>query len=207
MEITGKTIILAVVSVIIIALILSGVFYLLKNSKQIIPSNKNSNPLGRLDVITASPTEAPSAAGNGIVSPAINNQPVTNTGLKTYQGSNFIIKYPQKWGILTCNNSQNFEFDPYDSKDLNNFACDRAIKPVTILVSKEVLNCQGETVKIGTNQVIKSKTETAYWMKNRWCFFKNGLNFDITNRVAGTGITGTGKDDFSSEIEKIINSL
>lgn len=205
MEITSKTIITAVVCVVLIAVILSGIFYLLKNSKQIIPSaDKNSNPLAKLGVVTNSPT--PTSVSNNAPLPVINNQ-TTAINAKTYQGSNFVINYPQKWGIVTCNNSQNLELDPYNSNDLKNYTCDRAIKPITILVSNSALSCPGETVKIGNNMVTKSKTETANWLKNRWCVNKNGVSFDITNRINSQGILGTGKDDFSSEIEKIINSL
>lgn len=197
MEITGKTILFAIISVLIIAIILSGIFYLMKSSKQIIPTgNKNPDPLARLGVITNNPQQ-----------PVVSTQAVAATNTKTYQGRNFTINYPQKWGILTCSDSDNIEFDPYSGSDLKNYACDRAIKPITVLVSSTALSCPGESIKIGNNTVIKSRTETAYWLKNRWCLNKSGLSFDITNRVNQSGIVGTGKDDFSSEIEKIINSL
>ncbi|MDD2822646.1 MAG: hypothetical protein PHQ59_01060 [Candidatus Daviesbacteria bacterium] len=208
MEITKKTIIIAVVSVIIVAVILSGVFYLLKNSKQIVSGSKNTNPLARLGVITSNTSPTPTSTAQNNSLPVTNNQ--TNQGstnTKTYQGINFTFQYPQKWGILTCSDSQNLELDPYNSNDLRNYSCDRAIKPITIIVSNSALSCAGETVKIGNNTVIRSKTETANWLKNRWCINKNGLSFDVTNRVNGQGITGTGKDDFSSDIETIIKSL
>jgi len=205
MEITTKTIILAVVSVIIIAMILSGVFYLLKNSKQII-TNNNSNPLARLGVVSNSPTPTVSSESDSL--PATNNQTTQiSANTKTYQGRNFTLKYPQKWGILTCSDSENLEFDPYHSNDLKNYVCDRAVKPITILVGNGDLNCLGETVKIGNNTVIRSKTETANWLKNRWCVNKNGISLDITNRINSQSIIGTGKDDFFSEIETIIKSL
>lgn len=204
MEITSKTIIMAIVSVVIIALILSGIFYLLKNSKQLVGS-KNSNPLEKLGVVTANPSPT-SSEENGL--PITGNQTaVTSVDTKTYKGENFVLKYPQNWGILTCSDSKNIELDPYHSEDQLNYFCDRAIKPITILVSSNALDCSGETVQIGNNSVIRSKTETAYWFKNRWCINKNGVSFDITNRINSQSITGTGKDDFSSEIEKIIKSL
>lgn len=205
MEITTKTIIFAIISIILIAAILGGVFYLLKNSKQIISTDKNSNPLSRLETVTNSPTPTPSISKNPTL-PVTNNQIVAPVSTKVYQGGNFTINYPQKWGIVTCNNSQNFELDPYNSTDLKNYSCDRAIKPITILVSNSALNCSGDTVKIGNSTVIKSKTVTANWLKNRWCVNKNGVSLDITNRVAPSG-TGTGKDDFSSQIEQIISGL
>lgn len=202
MEITPKTIIFAVVSVILIAAILGGVFYLLKNSKQLSFSNNNKEtPLSKLQVVGSGPT--PQTLGENITpSPTL---PAGNT--KTYQGQNFALRYPGNWGIVTCNNSLNIEFDPYSSSDLKNYACDRAIKPITIVVSKGPLNCPGENLKIGNSNVVKSKTDTANWVKNRWCVSKGGVNLDITNRVAPTGITGTGKDDFSKQIEQIISSL
>ncbi|MFA5932696.1 MAG: hypothetical protein WCV81_00350 [Microgenomates group bacterium] len=209
MEITTRTIILAVVSVVIIALILSGVFYLLRSSKQLANTNKNTgNPLEKLGVITASPTPTSVQSGQTSGVTSSNNQPSTvAVNIKTYQGSNFTIKYPQNWGILTCSDSKNIELDPYNSNDLINYACDRAIKPITIIVGDGSLSCPGEAVKIGNNTVVRSKTETANWFKNRWCINKNGMSFDITNRINSKGIVGTGKDDFSSEIEKTIGSL
>lgn len=206
MEITAKTIIFAVISVILIAAILGGIFYLLKNSKQL-SFNNQETPLSKLQVAGSSPT--PQTSGENITpSPKPTTQPTVSAGnTKTYQGQNFVLHYPGNWGILTCNNSLNIELDPYNSNDLRNYACDSAIKPVTIIVSKEPLSCPGENLKIGSCNVVKSKVDTANWVKNRWCVSKGGVNLDITNRVAPTGITGTGKDDFSTQIEQIISSL
>lgn len=208
MEITAKTIIFAVVSVILVAAILGGIFYLLKNSKQLNFNSKEAS-LSKLQVVGASPT--PQTLGENILpsptpSLAVSPTPaVTNT--KTYQGQNFILHYPTNWGILTCSGSANIELDPYNSNDLKNYSCDRAIKPITIIVSSQPLSCLGENLKIGSSNVVKSKTDTANWVKNRWCVSKGGVNLDITNRVAPSGITGTSRDDFSKQIEQIISSL
>lgn len=205
MEITTKTIIFAVITVILIAAILGGIFYLLKNAKQLNVNNK-TDLLSKLQTVSSSPTPAipteqiPSSQN-------LTQQSVTPTeNIKVYQGQNFVLRYPGTWGIVTCNNSQNIEFDPYNKNDLKNYSCDTALKPITILVSKQPVSCFGENIKIGNLAVIRSKTETANWMKNRWCINKNGMSLDITNRVTPNGIRGTGKDDFSKQIEQIINT-
>lgn len=204
MEITSKTIIFTIISVILVAAILGGVFYLLKNSKQLNFGNKQASISG-LPVIQLSPTPT---AGAGSVAQNQTTLPITPaSGTKTYQGQDFILKYPDNWGILTCSDSRNIEFDPYNKNDLINYPCDSAIKPITVLVNNQQSICPGEVVKIGNNNATKSKTETAYWTTSRWCLSKNGVSLDITNRVAPTGITGTGKDDFSKQIEQIVSSI
>lgn len=204
MEITTRTIVFTIISVILVAAILGGVFYLLKNSKQLNPGNKQASISG-LPVIQLSPTPT---TGTGATTQNQATLPITSaSGTKTYQGQDFILKYPDNWGILTCNDSRNIEFDPYNKSDLINYSCNTAIKPITILVSSQPVACPGDIVKIGNNNVAKSITVTANWITNRWCLSKNGVNLDITNRVASTGITGTGKDDFSKQIEQMISSI
>lgn len=195
MELTTKTIIFVVISVILIAAILGGIFYLLKNAKQLNINNK-VDPLSKLQTISPSPTPT-----IPIVQPVVFTEDT-----KLYQSQDFVLRYPKNWGIVTCNNSQNIEFDPYNKSDLRNYLCDSAFKPITIIVSKQSVSCSGENVPIGNTTVIRSKTETANWTKNRWCINKNGTSLDITNRIAPTGIRGTGKDDFSKQIEQIIGT-
>lgn len=202
MEITTKTIIFAIISVILIAAILGGVFYLLKNSKQFNLGNKQASISG-LPVIQLSPTPT---AGMGSVAQNQATLPVV-PGTKTYQGQGFVLKYPDSWGILTCSDSRNIEFDPYNKSDLINYSCNSAIKPITVLVSSQPVVCPGDIIKIGNNNVAKSKTETANWTTNRWCLSKDGISLDITNRIAPSGITGTGKDDFSKQIELMISGI
>lgn len=197
MEITTKTIIFVVITIILIATILGGIFYLFKNAKNL-NVNNTIGPLSKLPIVSSSPTPIQQ-------NPA--SQPVVSTeNTKVFKGQMFTLRYPGSWGIVTCNNSQNIEFDPYNKTDLKNYSCDRAFKPITILVSKQLVSCPGETVKLGNTVVIRSKTETANWTKNHWCINKNGMSLDITNRIAPTGIMGTGKDDFSKQIEQIITT-
>lgn len=197
MGITTRTIIFAVITVILIAAILGGIFYLLKNAKQLNINNK-VDLLSKLQIISSSPT------------PTVQNSaqpPVVSTeDTKIYQGRDVVLRYPLNWGIVTCNNSQNIELDPYNKSDLKNYSCDEALKPITIIVSKQPVSCPGENVPIGSITVTRSKIETANWTKNRWCINKNGMSLDITNRVAPTGRKGTGKDDFSKQIEQIIST-
>lgn len=201
MGITTRTIIFAVITVILIAAILGGIFYLLKNAKQLNINNK-VDLLSKLQIISSSPTPTVSSLPQNL-----DQQPVVSPeDTKIYQGRNVVLRYPLNWGIVTCNNSQNIELDPYNKSDLKNYSCDEALKPITIIVSKKPVSCPGENVSIGSITVTRSKIETANWTKNRWCINKNGMSLDITNRVTPTGIKGTGKDDFSKQIEQIIST-
>lgn len=206
MDQRNKVIILGGVGLLILAVVLVSLFYFLKFSKNGITQSINiPNSLSRLPSAVITPSAA------SPVSPTItstnSNVPVASSNVKTFQGQSFSLNYPNGWGILTCGNSQSIELDPYNSADFKNYTCDQAIKPITIIVSNGALSCFGDTVKIGNSTVVKSKTETANWLKNRWCINKNGISFDITNRINSAGITGTGKDDFSQEVEKIITSI
>lgn len=125
---------------------------------------------------------------------------------KVYQGLGFSLLYPYKWGLLSCTNSQNIEFDPENSNDFRG-ACDVAVKPVTILVADR-LDCPGETVTIGGYQIKKFKTSGQNGdIDYRWCLSVGGKNLDITHRVSTSGSRATTKEDLSEQIERMISNI
>ena len=128
------------------------------------------------------------------------NHPVTIQMIKNLQ------KHKEQFIKSSISNSTNFEFDP-SGRDMINVVCDEALKPVTFLVVDK-LNCSGESIKLGNNQVTRIKIlgdEGRVFY--RWCTMVGNIGFDITHRVSPTGSRATSKDDFSKEIEKIIISL
>lgn len=184
------------VVLLIIAAAITTVFFLGKVSKSSGDTTQETtaNPLAEL------PTTANSTS-NSTISPT---QAVSNT--KIYNGQVFNLSYPSAWGVLSCSNSQNLELDPVTSTDLKNIVCDTALKPVTIIVT-ERLNCNGETVTLGTNKVTKSKTTTPTGVNYRWCVTVGDKRLDITHRVSTGGSRATSKDDFSTQIEQMISTV
>ncbi len=221
MENKGSLIAAAIIVVIVLSVIFGTVYYLASTF------DINLNPFSRI-VQTASPTPTSSPTptatsspnGNGSPIPEITPSPtqtpgsgqqsdkggVQNGERVVFQGQGFKLEISKNWGVLKCSNSGNFELDPYkaENKTIN---CDRAQKPVTFLVNSG-LSCQGgEVVKIANFNVRKTKTQYRDWLAVAWCLEGNGKTFDITNRVSDSGNPVTSKDDFSSEIEKIISSI
>lgn len=134
------------------------------------------------------------------VSPSTTPTPAAN--LKVYQGRGFSVRYPASWGLLTCNNSANFEFDPYGGED-QKINCNYALKPVTAVVVPQ-LSCQGETARIGNYPVVKSKTvDSQGEVQYRWCVNLGGQSLDITHRVFSQAPAAS-RDDFSSQIQQMI---
>lgn len=133
--------------------------------------------------------------------PALSPSPGT---AKTYAGTGFSLRYPRAWGLLTCSNTSHFELDPYNATD-QRIVCNESVKPTTVLVGVTT-NCSGETVTLGGITVVRSKevkgTETDY----RWCT-KTTPVLDITHRVAPTGGSPFSRDDFSVQVEQVIQSL
>ena len=127
---------------------------------------------------------------------------------KSYKGVGFELAYPNNWGLLTCNNSVNFEFDPEKSQDMLKVNCDRAVKPITVLVSDN-LSCQGDNIKLGNNSVVRivegtKGAEADY----RWCVINpNGVDLDITQRVSNSGRPSSSRQDFAVQIEQVISSV
>lgn len=220
MENKGSIIAAAIIVVIILSVIFGTIYYLANTF------NVNLNPFSRFIQTTPSPTSAPSptqtASPDSSLTPdatpattpaqtPASEQPSDKGGVQNgsnslYQGQGFKLEYPKNWGILKCSNSLNFELDPYSSEN-KTVNCDRAQKPITILVNQGVTCQGGEVVRIGGSNVRRTKTQYRDWLTNQWCFEGSGKTFDITNRVANSGNPATSKDDFSQDIEKIISSI
>lgn len=191
--IIGAGAIIALTVFVLLSIFLSKAFKLSGQSVQ--PGRISVPPLPTL-VLSPTPTVS-GQSGSNLPS---NNQ-------KTYTGQGFIISYPDSWGLLTCSNSQNIEFDPENLTDVKNIICDSAVKPVTILVSAQRFSCRGELATLGNYQVVRSKNILGNDINYEWCFSAANMNFDITERVSPTGSRATSKKDFSIQVEELIKSI
>lgn len=200
--------------VIVLAIIFIGIFYLIRAFQSKTPAQNTSN-----GIFPRSATSSPVPSGNPNLSRTQNNNQPTNTGSnptntaqtdpnnKIFASDNFQLTYPKGWGILTCGNSQNIELDPTNGVDNKNVACNTAVKPITILVDQtDPTGCDGETVKIGNYNVVKSKVGTDPEIDYRWCV-QSSPTLDITHRVSENGGRATSATDYSTQIEKIISNL
>lgn len=196
-----KTLIVTgIVLLVILALIFAAVFYLVRT----IQNRQKSSPRTLFPETSSSPAVVPSNTSAPVNNP-VPTQPQTST--KTFKGATFQLNYPNNWGLLTCNNSQNFEFDPQNSNDLLRVVCDRAVKPITILVTDN-LRCTGEAVTFGTHQVIRFQDgNKGGAVDYRWCVVTSGADFDITHRANPAGGVATSREDFSTQIEQMISTL
>jgi cytoskeletal protein RodZ len=79
-----------------------------------------------------------------------------NTNKKSLNSVGNVFSFPG-WGVLTCSNSANFEFDPTDGRD-NRVVCDIAQKPITVLVNNAAV-CKGEMTTINGVSVQKYQVE------------------------------------------------
>lgn len=135
------------------------------------------------------------------------SSPQTPGSTKLYQVSGISLRYPQAWGLLSCSNSIHFEFDPTNPADAR-ITCDRAVKPVTVLVVQG-LNCQGDLVILGGKQVLKTRTVDARGdIDYRWCVSAvETMALDITHRVSKIDAPASSSEDYSSQIEEIIKTV
>jgi cytoskeletal protein RodZ len=127
-----------------------------------------------------------------------------NTNKKSLNSVGNVFSFPG-WGVLTCSNSANFEFDPTDGRD-NRVVCNIAQKPITVLVNNAAV-CKGEMTTINGVSVQKYQVENIRGMDYQWCFSKNGVNYNVTHRVSATGVAGTSVQDYSAAIEEMIGSV
>lgn len=196
MDQRNKVIIFGGVGLLILAVVFVSLFYILKSSKitKVTQSANVPNSLSRFPSVATTPVIA-----NASVTPVLSND-------KIFKGLGFTLNFPNNWGLLTCSNSNNFEFDP-SGENRKNIVCDSALKPVTFLIVNK-LNCSGEPIKLGNNHVTKTKTISDNGdISYKWCTVVGGTSFDITHRVSQDGSRATSKDDFSKDVEKIITSL
>lgn len=195
MDTKAKSIIIGAVGLLIVAAVLVVFFYQGKLVSNQLADESGGNELSDLLTTESTPSSQDSS------------QVETTGDLKTYKGNGFSLQYPKTWGLLTCSNSQHFELDPASSQDLSGIVCDRAVKPVTVLVADR-LNCSGEKINLGGKEVTKSTVASAGGdIDYRWCVSAGGKNFDISHRVSSSGARASSKDDFSSAVEQIISTL
>lgn len=182
-------------ALLIIAIVFVTIFYFGRASRTTTgPGDSGTNPLDQLPT-TAAPSVSPLPGVTG-----------GSAQGKMLVGKGFSLTYPNNWGVLTCSNSQNFEFDPTSNADVRNVKCDTAVKPVTVIVTNQ-LSCTGDTVNFGNNKVTKSKAATATGTNYRWCVAVGNIGLDITHRVSSAGTQATSKDDFSAQVEQIITTV
>lgn len=208
-------VITALVLIFIIAVIVGTIVFLVRGARSRTAGNNTTVPQVT-EIPTFSPApesiEAPSTGNVPAQTPAPaeddsnkGGTPPNQQNLKTYNGASFSIKYPSNWGMLTCSNSQNIEFDPTSPTDQLNVRCDVALKPVTLLVGTNP-TCEGQSVKLGNVEVVKSVTQTSTGKNYRWCS-KTLPTLDITHRVSSTPSRATSTQDYSSQIEDMIKTF
>lgn len=193
MEQRAKTLIITgIVALVILGIILGTVYYL------------GSNLRRRFSGFGAN--SAPSATPSPTLIPANIEGQVQGVGLKVYSGDGFTLNYPEKWGVLKCSNTANFEFDPINSVDEFGVECDYAQKPITVLVNSGI-ECTGEDLRIGNTLVRKSKETVAKGVNYRWCTVNTTPGLDVTHRVSTEEARATSKVDFSVQVEQVISSF
>lgn len=203
MEQRKTLIITGVVILLILTVIFGTIYYLIR-----IIQNRAAAPTATL---FPQATQTPSMVTPSPLLPgtAVPPQPPPAQAPDTqvYNGPGFQLTYPASWGLLTCSNSRNFEFDPTNNTDQRGVLCDRALKPVTVLVTDN-LTCQGESIRLGSHTVIRSTEGTKGGnIDYRWCVVTAGVDLDITHRVSTSGGRAHSTTDFSEQIEKMISTL
>lgn len=196
MESKKPIIIAAVIALVVAGIIVGAIVYL----TGLLRTRTTTTP----NVVTSSPSSVITSENNA-ARPSSTPAPTLPSNMKIVGIAGFTMTYPSTWGKLSCSNSSNIEFDPYNATD-QTATCDFAVKPITVLVAPR-LSCAGETVTLGNNRVVRTKTQTQTGMDYRWCVYGNGMNLDITHRVSSTGSRATSKDDFSKQVEEMISSL
>ena len=196
---TRALIVTGAVLLLILGLIIAAIFYLIRFISGRSTTNTQQNQTRQIN-FSPSPT-ANVDFNTGSTPPTGNN--VNNSELKTHNGSGFQISYPKNWGILTCSNSANVEFDPTNPTDQLKVICDYAQKPVTVMVG---ISCEGTTTEVGGVPVVRSQRNLSKGVENSWCV-KVGPGFLITNRVSTQDARGYGKEDYGRQIDELIARL
>ncbi len=205
---TRALIVTGAVLLLILALIIAAIFYLIRfiqgrtstgtQNQQTRQINFSPSPTANIVNPPAGGTIPSTGNGTGTVTP-------TQGDTKTYNGNGFQLSYPKNWGLLTCSNSQNIEFDPYNPTDQLGVKCDYAQKPVTVVVG---VTCNGATTNVGGVPVVKSKRDLSKGVENAWCLNAGPTGLQITNRISTQeGARGYGKDDITNQIEQMIARL
>lgn len=194
MDQQSRLIVFGAIAFIILAAVVGSVIFLVRNSQVLVetPTEITTDLSSRLPVVSST-----SSATTTTPPPP---------GMKTYVGQKFSVNYPTGWGLLTCANSQSIELDPVNGADVKDVVCDVALKPVTVLVADK-LSCSGETVTLGSYQVVRSKVSAGGDTNYRWCVAVGNKTLDITHRVSPTGSRATSKEDSSAAIEEMIKTI
>lgn len=188
-----RAIAFGVIALVVLAAIIGSIIYLGKTSQRSVATRNNS--LSNLPVVTAQPSPGATSSTN-------------SSGYKTYAGNGFAVRYPASWGLLTCSNTENFEFDPTNSQDITGVVCDTAVKPLTVMVGNSLGCTDGQTETIGNYQVNKSSgILRGGGTQTRWCVTVGGKILNITNRVSNQGNQATSPTDYSAQIEEMIKTI
>lgn len=210
MEQRGPLLVTGLVILLILGIIAGTIYYLGRNSRRAATSSPTPTPFQQ-NLETPQGGSPLTVPNTGAV-PRPTNVPASpqpaNANNKIYTGTGFRMEYPKNWGILTCNNSANIEFDPMSANDQRNLACDLALKPITVLVNKSGSGCDGTLANLGGNQFYKTRTASGENINYRWCM-KVVPFLDVTHRVSKTNpqLRATSKDDFAAQIEMMLQSL
>lgn len=191
----------AAVGLIILAIIVGSVYYLVKFIQSRVASSRQS-PQASVETVAQSSGVSTEAISRTPIQPGQTDNPPADK--KIYNSGTLQVRYPNKWGILTCTNSLHFELDPLSGAD-SKVACDSAAKPITVQVDN-ISGCEGENIKIGNIEVVKSKEVDGGYTAYRWCV-KTDPVLNITHRVSKGRERAVSPNDYSSQIEEMISKL
>lgn len=201
----------AAVGLIILAIIIGSIYYLVKFIQGRVATSRQTTQTSEQATPTSDPSNGvfvnPDGTVTEIPTPQTDSNPsaqTTPSDKKVYNAGAFQLVYPNNWGVLSCSNSSNLEFDPTNASD-NKANCDFASKPVTIVMGDST-GCAGETVKLGNVDVTKTKVNDGSYTKYQWCT-KTEPMLNITHRVSPDGERATSKEDYSNQIEQMISNL
>lgn len=195
-----RLIVLIIAAILVLSLIFGVVFSLyrlIRSRQNTIPTTSGPKPQVTISPLPSALPQTPPTTGT---TPW---QTVTGN-FKTYTGQGFLLSYPKNWGLLTCRNSQNFEFDPANPTDQLNVNCDRAVKPITVQSSFLTGCAGGQQITLGNNSVVKVVSGSDY----KWCVGGGAVPLEVTHRVSGTdNRSAFSKTDYSSQVEQMISTL
>lgn len=202
-----KTLLVSAFVLIVILAIIFGIIFsvirIIQNRRT--ATNASPSPSALVLQNSPGPTSQPIIQDGQSVSPIVTPVPRPSGDFDTYNKGGISFNYPRSWGILSCSNSQNLELDPLNNTDQLNFACDIALKPITILVGSS--NCPaGETGSKGGVNFTKSQISTPTGVNYAWCT-QTSPSLEITHRVSRDGSRATSTRDFSAEIENLISTI
>ena len=158
----------------------------------------------RVTIVSPRPT-----ATTFIASPLPGSSPTllpTTPGNQLYSGPGFTLSYPTGWGILTCSNSSNFEFDPLNNVDQTGVVCDVAQKPITVTVENDLAQCSGERVLIGNVTAIKNTFNKPRFTEMQWCTLTSPI-LRITHRFSSTPARAVTPTSYVQQVETMIATL